>query len=109
MLQAYLQAAATLNLLRAFSQGGFADITRVHAWTLDFTNGQAGYEKYHALANRISDALDFMQAAGVNAGSADTLHRVDFYTTTRRCCWNTRRRWRGWIPRPACRWRDRGI
>ncbi|MCC0066671.1 MAG: 3-deoxy-7-phosphoheptulonate synthase class II [Rhodovulum sp.] len=81
MLQAYLQAAATLNLLRAFSQGGFADITRVHAWTLDFTSGQAGYEKYHALANRISDALDFMQAAGVNAGSADTLHRVEFYTS----------------------------
>jgi 3-deoxy-7-phosphoheptulonate synthase len=81
MLQAYTQAAASLNLLRAFSQGGFADITRVHSWTLDSTAGQPGYEQYHKLANRISDALDFMQAAGVNGETADTLHRVDFYTS----------------------------
>lgn len=81
MLQAYTQAAATLNLLRAFSQGGFADITRVHSWTLDFTAGQPGYEEYHKLANRISDALEFMRAAGVNADTTDTLHRVDFYTS----------------------------
>jgi 3-deoxy-7-phosphoheptulonate synthase len=81
MLQAYTQAAATLNLLRAFSQGGFADINRVHSWTLDFTAGQPGYEEYHKLANRISDALEFMRAAGVNADTADTLHRVDFYTS----------------------------
>jgi 3-deoxy-7-phosphoheptulonate synthase len=81
MLQAYTQAAATLNLLRAFSQGGYADITRVHSWTLDFTAGAAGYEQYHKLANRISDALDFMGAAGVNAETSDALHRVDFYTS----------------------------
>jgi 3-deoxy-7-phosphoheptulonate synthase len=81
MLQAYLQAAATLNLVRAFSQGGYADINRVHSWTLDFTNGGSGYEQYHKLANRISDALDFMQAAGVGPETADTLHRVDFYTS----------------------------
>ena len=81
MLQAYTQAAATLNLLRAFSQGGYADITRVHSWTLDFTAGQGGYEEYHKLANRISDALDFMGAAGVGPENADSLHRVDFYTS----------------------------
>jgi 3-deoxy-7-phosphoheptulonate synthase len=81
MLQAYTQAAATLNLLRAFSQGGYADITRVHSWTLDFTAGQQGYEQYHKLANRISDALDFMGAAGVSPGTAESLHRVDFYTS----------------------------
>jgi 3-deoxy-7-phosphoheptulonate synthase len=81
MLQAYMQSAATLNLLRAFSQGGYADITRIHSWTLDFTAGQPGYEKYHKLANRISDALDFMAAAGVSPENADTLHRVDFYTS----------------------------
>ncbi|MBA3325478.1 MAG: 3-deoxy-7-phosphoheptulonate synthase class II [Rhodobacteraceae bacterium] len=81
MLQAYTQAAASLNLLRAFSQGGFADITRVHSWTLDSTAGQPGYEQYHKLANRISDAFDFMQAAGVNADNADALRRVDFYTS----------------------------
>lgn len=81
MLQAYTQAAASLNLLRAFSQGGFADITRVHSWTLDSTAGQPGYEQYHKLANRISDALDFMHAAGINAETSDALRRVDFYTS----------------------------
>src|SRR5690554_6306305 len=81
MLQAYLQAAATLNLLRAFSQGGYADITRIHSWTLDFTRDAAGYEKYHKLASRISEALDFMSAAGVSPENADTLHRVEFYTS----------------------------
>ena len=81
MLQAYTQAAATLNLLRAFSQGGYADITRIHSWTLDFTAGQPGYEQYHKLANRISEALEFVGAAGVSPETADTLHRVDFYTS----------------------------
>ena len=81
MLQAYLQSAATLNLLRAFSQGGYADITRIHSWTLDFTAGQPGYEQYHKLANRISEALEFVGAAGVSPDTADTLHRVDFYTS----------------------------
>jgi 3-deoxy-7-phosphoheptulonate synthase len=81
MLQAYMQSAATLNLLRAFSQGGYADITRIHSWTLDFTSGASGYEQYHKLANRISEALEFMGAAGVGPETADTLHRVDFYTS----------------------------
>ena len=81
MLQAYLQSAATLNLLRAFSQGGYADITRIHSWTLDFTAGQPGYEQYHKLANSISEALEFVGAAGVSPQNADTLHRVDFYTS----------------------------
>ena len=81
MLQAYLQSAATLNLLRAFSQGGYADITRIHSWTLDFTAGQPGYEQYHKLANSISEALEFVGAAGVSPQNAETLHRVDFYTS----------------------------
>ncbi|HVH03075.1 MAG TPA: 3-deoxy-7-phosphoheptulonate synthase class II [Amaricoccus sp.] len=81
MLQAYMQSAATLNLVRAFSQGGYADITRIHSWTLDFTAGQPGYEQYHKLANRISEALEFVGAAGVSPENADTLHRVDFYTS----------------------------
>ncbi|NIP18680.1 MAG: 3-deoxy-7-phosphoheptulonate synthase class II, partial [Xanthomonadales bacterium] len=75
MLQAYTQAAASLNLLRAFSQGGFADIARVHSWTLGFTQDTPGYEEYHKLANRISESLDFMKAAGVTPETADTLHR----------------------------------
>jgi 3-deoxy-7-phosphoheptulonate synthase len=81
MLLAYTQAAASLNLLRAFSQGGFADINRVHSWTLDFASGAPGYEEYHKLASRISDALEFMHAAGVNGESSDALRRVDFYTS----------------------------
>ena len=81
MLQAYTQAAASLNLLRAFSQGGFADIARVHSWTLGFTQDTPGYEKYHKLANRISESLEFMEAAGVTGDTVDTLHRVDFFTS----------------------------
>ena len=80
MLQAYTQAAATLNLLRAFSKGGFADIHRVHSWTLGFTDmGDA--ERYADMANRIQDALDFMTAAGVTPATAHELGQVDFYTS----------------------------
>ena len=80
MLQAYTQAAASLNLLRAFSTGGFADIHRVHSWTLGFAEHDKA-ERYRELSNRISDALDFMNAAGVNAETAHTLSSVDFYTS----------------------------
>ena len=80
MLQAYMQAAATLNLLRAFSTGGYADVHQVHAWTLGFTD-QDEAEKYRGLANRISDTLDFMRAAGVSDDAAHTLQSVDFYTS----------------------------
>ncbi len=80
MLQAYTQAAASLNLLRAFSTGGFADIHRVHSWTLGFAEHDKA-ERYREMANRISDALDFMNAAGVNSDTANELARVDFYTS----------------------------
>ncbi|MEO1274241.1 MAG: 3-deoxy-7-phosphoheptulonate synthase class II [Pseudomonadota bacterium] len=81
MLQAYTQSAASLNLLRAFSQGGFADIAQVHAWTLGFAKDAPGYEKYHALASRIHESLEFMRAAGVSSGTTASLHSVDFYTS----------------------------
>ena len=80
MLRAYTQAAATLNLLRAFSTGGYADMHQVHRWTLDFTRGE-GSERYAATAARITDALDFMTAAGVSRDTAHTLESVDFYTS----------------------------
>jgi 3-deoxy-7-phosphoheptulonate synthase len=80
MLQAYLQSAATLNLLRAFSTGGFADVHRVHAWTLGFTDIDE-VEKYRDLANRISDTLDFMTAAGMTAETNHELATVEFYTS----------------------------
>ena len=80
MLQAYTQAAATLNLLRAFSTGGYADVHQVHAWTLGFTDRDEA-EKYRDMANRIQDTLDFMTAAGINRDTAHTLETVDFYTS----------------------------
>ncbi|ANP35101.1 MULTISPECIES: class II 3-deoxy-7-phosphoheptulonate synthase [Rhodobacterales] len=80
MLQAYTQAAATLNLLRAFSTGGYADVNQVHAWTLGFTESEKA-ETYREMANRITDTLDFMKAAGVNNDTAHTLQTVEFYTS----------------------------
>ncbi|WP_028031973.1 class II 3-deoxy-7-phosphoheptulonate synthase [Gemmobacter nectariphilus] len=80
MLQAYTQAAATLNLLRAFSTGGYADIHRVHSWTLGFAEHDKA-ERYREISNRISDALDFMTAAGVDGSSVHQLSTVEFYTS----------------------------
>ncbi|MCB1311755.1 MAG: 3-deoxy-7-phosphoheptulonate synthase class II [Sedimentitalea sp.] len=80
MLQAYTQAAATLNLLRAFSTGGYADVNQVHSWTLGFTESKKA-EAYREVANRISDTLDFMKAAGINRDTAHTLQTVEFYTS----------------------------
>ncbi len=79
MLQAYTQAAASLNLLRAFSTGGYADVHQVHAWTLGFASGDNA-SKYREMAQRISDTLDFMRAAGVDSNRSQTLQTVDFYT-----------------------------
>ena len=81
MLNAYTQSAASLNLLRAFSQGGFADIHHVHEWNQGFAGGEGASEKYQAMANRISDALDFMNAAGVNSDNTAALNTVNFYTS----------------------------
>ena len=80
MLQAYTQAAATLNLLRAFSTGGYADVNQVHSWTLGFTESENA-ARYREVANRISDTLDFMAAAGVTQDTAHTLQSVEFYTS----------------------------
>ncbi len=80
MLQAYTQAAATLNLLRAFSTGGYADVHKVHSWTLGFTESEKA-ARYRDMANHISAALDFMAAAGVDSDRAHTLQTVDFYTS----------------------------
>jgi 3-deoxy-7-phosphoheptulonate synthase len=80
MLQAYTQAAATLNLLRAFSTGGFADMHHVHSWTLGFADGQ-GAEKYREIAERIQDTIDFMAAAGIDADTTHEFSSVEFYTS----------------------------
>ncbi|MGR3467538.1 MAG: class II 3-deoxy-7-phosphoheptulonate synthase, partial [Shimia sp.] len=80
MLHAYTQSAATLNLLRAFSTGGLASIDNVRTWMLGFTD-QEEAEKYRDMAERISDALDFMAAAGLTSENNAELSTVDFYTS----------------------------
>ncbi|MFN4056836.1 MAG: class II 3-deoxy-7-phosphoheptulonate synthase [Roseinatronobacter sp.] len=80
MLQAYTQAAASLNLLRAFSKGGYADMHRVHSWTLGFADGDKA-ERYREMTNRISDTLDFLTAAGITSDTSPDLATVDFYTS----------------------------
>ena len=80
MLQAYTQAAASLNLLRAFSTGGYADMHRVHAWTLGFAEGEKA-ERYREMTARISDTLDFLTAAGITSETSRDLATVDFYTS----------------------------
>src|SRR5207302_1020475 len=67
MVQAYSQSAATLNLLRAFAQGGYADLHRVHAWNQDFVESSPQGERYRALADRLTETLDFMAACGLNS------------------------------------------
>jgi len=80
MLQAYTQAAASLNLLRAFSTGGYADIHRVQSWISGFTD-EADARRYREIAGQIQDAMDFMSAAGVTSETASQLATVDFYTS----------------------------
>ena len=80
MLQAYTQAAASLNLLRAFSTGGYADIHRVQSWISSFTD-EADAKRYREIAGRIQDAMDFMAAAGVTSETAHELGTVEFYTS----------------------------
>lgn len=83
MIKAYYQAAATLNLLRAFAQGGYADLHRVHGWNLDFTRDDNKLTaRYEALAERIDEALSFMAACGITGDNTpELLRQTDFYTS----------------------------
>ncbi len=81
MLKAYSQAAATLNLLRAFAQGGYANLQSVHRWNLDFVTDNEAGTRFHELADRIGDALDFMAACGVQADNVQALQGTAFYTS----------------------------
>jgi len=81
MLQAYNQAASTLNLLRAFAQGGLADLHKVHQWNLDFVDGSPQGERYEELSNRIAESLEFMEACGVTAESVPQIRETSFYTS----------------------------
>src|SRR3546814_125252 len=81
MLRAYAQSAATLNLLRAFAQGGYANLHQVHSWTHDFMGRSPWAKKYAETADRIGDALEFMGACGINAESVPQLSQTQFYTS----------------------------
>ncbi|MFC4351211.1 class II 3-deoxy-7-phosphoheptulonate synthase [Fodinicurvata halophila] len=81
MLRAYNQAAATLNLLRAFAQGGFADLYKVHQWNLRFVEDSAQGQRYEELSSRIDEALAFMEACGVTPQTVQQLRETDFYTS----------------------------
>jgi 3-deoxy-7-phosphoheptulonate synthase len=81
LLEATAQSAATLNLLRAFASGGYADLHNVHRWMLGFIAGSPAGEQYKGLASRISETLEFMQACGITPESVPQLRTTDFYTS----------------------------
>ncbi len=81
MVQGYHQSAATLNLLRAFTKGGFADLTQVHMWNQEFVASSPQGRRYEALASEIERALRFMAACGIDLTDEPQLHQVDFWTS----------------------------
>lgn len=81
ILEAYHQSASTLNLLRAFTKGGFADLSRVHAWNQEFVTSSAEGRRYEQLAGEIDRALRFMAACGIETETQAELHEVDFFTS----------------------------
>ncbi len=80
LLKAYAQSSATLNLLRAFAGGGYADLYNIHRWTLGFVADSPQGARYRELSDKISEALTFMAAIGVTPESQPDLHRVEFFT-----------------------------
>ena len=81
LIDGYEQSAATLNLIRAFAQGGMANLEKVHEWTLGFLNDTPETDKYREIANRISESLNFMKACGLTASSVPQLRETDFFTS----------------------------
>jgi 3-deoxy-7-phosphoheptulonate synthase len=81
MLQVYNQSASTLNLLRAFAQGGYADLHEVHRWNLDFVGRSLQGERYKKLAERIGETLSFMAACNINGDTSPQIRETDFFTS----------------------------
>jgi 3-deoxy-7-phosphoheptulonate synthase len=81
MIQAFSQAAATLNLLRAFAQGGYADLHRVHSWNQGFVANSPQGEQYQELADRLTETLDFMAACGLTSDTTREIRETDFFTS----------------------------
>ncbi|MBM3598104.1 MAG: 3-deoxy-7-phosphoheptulonate synthase class II [Alphaproteobacteria bacterium] len=81
LVRSYNQSAATLNLLRAFAQGGYADLHKVHSWTLGFVDKSPAGERFRELADRIAESLAFMEACGLTAATAPQIRETDFFTS----------------------------
>ena len=81
LVQSYNQSAATLNLLRAFAQGGFADLHKVHRWNLDFVADNPLGHRYKELADRLSETLEFMAACGLTSETVPQIRETDFFTS----------------------------
>ncbi|HKP27253.1 MAG TPA: 3-deoxy-7-phosphoheptulonate synthase class II [Dongiaceae bacterium] len=81
LVQSYNQSAATLNLLRAFAQGGFADLHKVHRWNLEFVADSPAGERYQELASRLSETLEFMAACGLTSETVPQIRETEFYTS----------------------------
>lgn len=81
LVTAYNRAASTLNLLRAFTKGGFASLSRVHQWNREFVAASPAGQRYEALADEIDRAVQFMSACGINSDTLTDLQQVDFYTS----------------------------
>jgi 3-deoxy-7-phosphoheptulonate synthase len=81
MVRAYNQSAATLNLIRAFAQGGYADLHQVHRWTLGFVDKSPAGNRYKDLAERLDDSLAFMAACGLTSETTPQIRETDFYTS----------------------------
>ncbi|RTE87262.1 MULTISPECIES: class II 3-deoxy-7-phosphoheptulonate synthase [Gammaproteobacteria] len=81
MVTAYHHAAACLNLLRAFAQGGFADLHKVHKWNMSFVESNPLKERYLELANKIEDSLRFMEVLGINAKTHSAIHETELFTS----------------------------
>jgi 3-deoxy-7-phosphoheptulonate synthase len=81
MLRAYYQSASTLNLLRAFAQGGLADLHQVHRWNLSFVEASPSKERYQEMSKRIEDALAFMEVCGITSQTAPTIRETQLFTS----------------------------
>jgi 3-deoxy-7-phosphoheptulonate synthase len=81
LLKAYGQSASTMNLLRAFATGGYANLRNIHKWTLGFVDGSEQTAKYKVLCEKIEEALNFMEACGVTPASTPQMAATDFYTS----------------------------
>jgi 3-deoxy-7-phosphoheptulonate synthase len=81
MITAYNHSASTLNLLRAFAQGGFASLTQLSKWNLDFAQNFESIKKYSEISKKIQESINFMNACGINETNTRELRETDFYTS----------------------------